>query len=95
MGTHLAIPHTTTLYNSYGYKQKNNYQYRNWKELNFTNVKFDFKLKDDIKKFFKLMVFKTTKRNKIYWNNLKELKDMNWYEPKVRFKNQIQIFHKS
>jgi acetolactate synthase I/II/III large subunit len=81
MGTHLAIPHTTTLYNSYAPQAKKIIINIDKEELKNTNVKFDFKLKDDIKNFLKWSLKQSIKNN-FYWHNLKELKEMNWYEPK-------------
>ena len=91
MGTHLAIPHTTTLYNLYAPQAKKLIINIDGEELNNTNVKFDFKLKDDIQNFLTWSL-KQPKRNKIYWNNLKELKDMNWYEPKLTKKPNSNKF---
>ena len=91
MGTHLAIPHTTTLYNSYAPKAKKIIINIDKEELKNTNVKFDFKLKDDIKNFLKWSLKQSIKNN-FYWGNLKEFKEMNWYEPKTTKKPNSNKF---
>ena len=80
MGTHLAIPHTTTLYDKYAANAKKILINIDKEELKNTNVKFNFKLQDDVKNFLKWSI-NQSKIKKFQWNNLNIFKEMNWYEP--------------
>ena len=81
LGTHLAIPHTTTLFKNYAPKAKKIIINIDKNELENTNVKFQLKIKDDVKNFLFWSLNKNNTFN-FLWKNKIELKDMNWYEPK-------------
>ena len=82
LGTHLSIPHTTTLFDNYAPKAKKIIINIDQDQLNNLNVKFDLKIKTDLKSFFEA----ANKTNYLFGSeNLFEnskLKNMNWYNPK-------------
>ena len=75
LGTHLAIPHTTTLYDSYVKKAKKIILNMNDNQINNLNLKFDLNISKDVKKYFDWLYRK--KINKKDWNNKKIYKGMN------------------
>lgn len=79
VGTHMAIPHTTTLYKNYAPKAKKiiiNIDSNQLKNLNF---KFDLKINMDAKEFINKIIKKVKKKKEI---KLLGNKKLNWYEPK-------------
>ena len=51
LGTHLSIPHTTTLYESYAKRAKKIIINIDGNQLKNLNIKFDLKIKSDLKYF--------------------------------------------
>jgi|TARA_B110000444_G_C18847486_1_gene603083 acetolactate synthase I/II/III large subunit len=92
LGTHLAIPHTTTLYDSYVKKAKKIIVNIDNNQINNLNLKFDLKICCDVKKYFDWLYRK--KINKKDWNNKKIYKGMNWYEPlEKKLVNSNSLIH--
>ncbi len=81
LGTHLSIPHTTTLYREYAKNAKKIIVNNDSNQLNNLNVKFDLQLEMDLTKFFE-KALKINKKSK-YMNewNYSEFKNENWYKP--------------
>ena len=80
LGTHLAIPHTTTLYETYAEKAKKIIINIDKDQMKNLNIKFDLKIHADVKDFLKFMVKqKNLKKQKILHHN----KKLNWYEFKT------------
>ncbi|MDA7697777.1 thiamine pyrophosphate-binding protein [Candidatus Pelagibacter sp.] len=81
LGTHLSIPHTTTLFKDYAPKAKKIIVNIDKDQLNNLNVNFDLKIHSDVGKF--LMTLNKRKSSyKNVWGNYKAYKDQNWYEQK-------------
>ena len=80
LGTHLQY-RTPTLFKNYAPKAKKIIINIDKNELENTNVKFQLKIKDDVKNFLFWSLNKNNTFN-FLWKNKIELKDMNWYEPK-------------
>tara|TARA_Y100000294_G_scaffold148865_1_gene145438 strand:+ start:2398 stop:4140 length:1743 start_codon:yes stop_codon:yes gene_type:complete len=86
LGTHLSIPHTTTLYKNYAPNSKKIIIDIDQDQLKNLNVKFDLKINDDLKKFVNWLINKNISTYK--WSNLEELKKMNWYlQKKIKYPN--------
>ncbi len=79
-GTHLSIPHTTTLFDSYAKQAKKIIVNIDKNQLNNLNVKFDLKINCDLELFFKTLLKKKLNFNN-EWRNLNQIKQLNWYEP--------------
>ncbi len=81
LGTHLAIPHTTTLYDTYALKAKKIIINIDKNQLKNLNLKFDLKILDDVKNFINFLTKQNNlKKNKdLYFN-----KKLNWYEFKSK-----------
>jgi acetolactate synthase-1/2/3 large subunit len=80
LGTHLSIPHTTTLYKNYApqaYKVIVNIDNNQLKNL---NVNFNLKIQKDCYFFIKEIKYKKIFKKK-KWNNFNRIKKMNWYYP--------------
>lgn len=94
LGSHLSIPHTTTLYEDYAPKAKKIIVNIDKNQLKNLNVKFDLKIYSDLKYFVNFLnKFKNKKR--FFWKNLDTLKSMNWYTPiKNNFPNSDVIINK-
>ncbi len=80
LGTHLAIPHTTTLFKNYAPNAKKIIVNIDKNELKNTNVKFDLKIEDNAINFINWLIKKKNYFN-FSWQSKKFLKDMNWYDP--------------
>ena len=81
LGTHLSIPHTTTLYSEYAKNSKKVIVNNDQDQLNNLNIKFDLHLIMDLKEFFdKALKFNNNVNSDNGWN-YPEFKDLNWYEP--------------
>jgi len=80
LGTHLAIPHTTTLFKNYAPNAKKIIINIDKNELKNTNVKFDLKIEDNAINFINWLIKKKNYFN-FSWQSKKFLKDMNWYDP--------------
>ena len=91
LGTHLPIPHTTTLYKTYAPKSKKVIINIDKNELKNLNVKFDLKICEDVKNFFN-WIHKKKFTNNFNWQNKKKYKSMNWYEPAITKKPNSDRF---
>ena len=91
LGTHLPIPHTTTLYKSYAPKSKKIIVNIDNNELKNLNVDFDLKIYGDVRSFFYWANNKKFKK-KFCWNNKNKYKSMNWYEPTLTKKPNSDRF---
>lgn len=80
LGTHLSIPHTTTLYSTYAQNAKKIIVNIDHNQLKNLNIKFDIKVQSDVGEFLKKINSK--KINKIINTSNKYYKNLNWYEPK-------------
>ncbi len=91
LGSHLSIPHTTTLYKNYAPKSKKIIVNIDKDQLENLNVKFDLKICADIKQF--LYKIKNKKLfNKSKWQNLEYFKQINWTNPKKNKKINSDFF---
>lgn len=79
LGTHLSIPHTTTLFDSYAPDARKLIVNIDPDQLDNLNVKFDLKLCADLNHYLHWILNKNIKGNA--WPNAAEFKSMNWYEP--------------
>ena len=80
LGTHLSIPHTTTLYETYAKSAKKIIVNIDKNQLSNLNLKFDLKILADLNLFLKsLLKKKINFINK--WDKLSDFKNMNWYDP--------------
>ena len=80
LGTHLSIPHTTTLYSTYAKNAKKIIVNIDKNQLRNLNIKFDIKINSDVGNFLK-KINSTKIKKKINITN-KYFKSLNWYEPK-------------
>jgi acetolactate synthase-1/2/3 large subunit len=80
LGTHLSIPHTTTLFDDFAQQAKKIIVNIDSDQLENLNVKFDIKLNEDVNTYINWLICQDIK--KFSWPNLKEFKNQNWYEPK-------------
>jgi acetolactate synthase-1/2/3 large subunit len=81
LGTHLSIPHTTTLFDNFAPQAKKIIVNIDSDQLENLNVKFDIKLNEDVNTYIDWLICQDMK--KFSWPNLKEFKNQNWYEPKA------------
>lgn len=80
LGTHLSIPHTTTLYKTYAQNAKKIIVNIDKNQLLNLNLSFDLKILADLNFFYKALQNKKIKfKNK--WENLSVFQQMNWYDP--------------
>ncbi len=93
LGTHLAIPHTTTLYKDYAPKSKKIIINIDKHQLQNLNVKFDLKIQDDVENF---LYWASDKKNKFnfFHKEILKFKKNNWYEPKKTQKPNSNAFIK-
>jgi len=91
LGTHLSIPHTTTLYRNFSPNSKKIIVNIDKDQLKNLNVKFDIKIHSDCKIFFEKIISKIKKKeNKALFN----YKNLNWYEPtKKKLPNSNTFIH--
>ncbi len=80
LGTHLSIPQTTTLTESYARNSKKIIVNIDKNQLDNLSIKFNCKINGDIGNYLELLNLKKIK--KFYWTNLDKFKKMNWYLPK-------------
>jgi acetolactate synthase-1/2/3 large subunit len=91
LGSHLPIPHTTTLYKNYAPRSKKIIVNIDKDQLKNLNVKFDLKICADTKQF--LFKIKNKKLfNRLSWQNLEHLKQINWVNPKKTKKINSDFF---
>lgn len=81
LGTHLSIPHTTTLFDSYAPQAKKIIVNIDQDQLDNLNVRFDLKIKGDLNAYLEWLA--TQKLKTFHWPDLKTFKEANWYFPKV------------
>ena len=81
VGTHLSIPHTTTLYDNYSPNSKKIIVNIDPNQLENLNVKFDLKINLDAKLFLE-KINKSIKKKES--NKLGHLKKINWYQPSIK-----------
>jgi acetolactate synthase-1/2/3 large subunit len=79
IGTHLSIPHTTTLYESYAHNAKKIIVNIDNDQLKNLNVNFDLKILGNLENFLDSIHNKIKIKKDNYLFNFKSL---NWYEPK-------------
>ena len=79
IGTHLSIPHTTTLYESYAHNAKKIIVNIDNDQLKNLNVNFDLKILGNLENFLDSINNKIKIKKNNYLFNFKSL---NWYEPK-------------
>ncbi len=89
VGSHLSIPHTTTLYQNYAKQAKKIIINIDEDQLKNLNVKFDIKIKEDAKKFFEKIL---TKIDIKLESPLIKFKSLNWYYPKSQKKPNSNVF---
>ncbi len=82
LGTHLSIPHTTTLYENYAPNAKKVIVNIDKDQMKNLNIKFDLKIHTDVGEFLKIISNKQYKFEN-FWKNCNNLKKENWYEPKI------------
>ena len=92
IGTHLSIPHTTTLYKSYSPNSKKIIINIDKNQLNNLNINFDLKINLDAKIFFEKIKNKI-KQKKLC--KLIKLKKLNWYEPQQKKFPNSNVFIKN
>lgn len=80
LGTHLSIPHTTTLFSSYAPQAKKIVVNIDADQLADLNIEFDLKLHEDVNAYIEWLSDKDIK--KFDWPDIMELKVRNWYVPK-------------
>ncbi len=91
LGTRLAIPHTTTLFNNYAPKSRKVIIDIDKNELKYSNVKFDLKVHDQLENFLKWILNKKLKFD-FNWDNKEFYKEKNWYNQKTRLKPNSNTF---
>jgi acetolactate synthase I/II/III large subunit len=79
IGTHLSIPHTTTLYESYAQNAKKIIINIDNDQLKNLNVNFDLKILGNLESFLNSVHNKVNVKKNNYLFNFKSF---NWYEPK-------------
>ena len=85
LGTHLSIPHTTTLYDSYAKKSKKIIINIDNDQLKNLNIKFDLKLNYDVASFLMELNRKKIKKKVA---SINKYQSQNWYTPR-EYKNYI------
>ena len=91
LGTHLSIPHTTTLYHNYAPNSKKIIVNIDKDQLKNLNVKFDLKINSDVSHFLE-KIDKKKVCPEISWTNLKKYKEKNWYNIKKSKKINSNVF---
>ena len=79
-GTHLSIPHTTTLFEDYAPDAKKIIVNIDQDQLDNLNVKFDLQILSDIKEHIEWLYDQSIAEAE--WDKLKTYKDANWYTTK-------------
>ena len=93
LGTHLSIPHTTTLFDGYATQAKKIIVNIDQDQLDNLNVNFDLKIRGDVNAYLAWLASGELKT--FNWPDLKLLKDTNWYEPKANDRpNSNTYIHK-
>lgn len=81
LGTHLSIPHTTTLFEDYAPDAKKIIVNIDINQLNNLNVDFDLKIHADLKHFFEEMIKNQYIHNTEILFESEKFKKLNWYAP--------------
>jgi acetolactate synthase I/II/III large subunit len=81
LGTHLSIPHTTTLFDSYAPQAKKVIVNIDEDQLDNLNVQFDLKIKGDVATYIEWLSKENIK--KFNWPDASVFKGQNWYNPDV------------
>ncbi len=93
LGTHLSIPHTTTLFDSYAPQAKKIIINIDQDQLDNLNVNFDLKIRGDLNEYLDWLSAQTLKT--FHWMDIKKFKKDNWYLPKTGDRPNSNIyFHK-
>ncbi|MDC0059762.1 thiamine pyrophosphate-binding protein [Pelagibacteraceae bacterium] len=92
LGTHLSIPHTTTLFENYAPKSRKIIVNIDQNQLKNLNVKFDLKINSDVNKFVNWLLKKNIKPYQ--WKYLNTFKRINWYTPKKNKYPNSNVFIK-
>ena len=79
LGTHLSLPHTTTLLDSYAPQAKKIIVNIDPDQLENLNVNFDVKINEDVNAFLEWLCMKNIPKYK--WLEMAEIKKQNWYLP--------------
>ena len=90
LGTHLSIPHTTTLFDSYAPQAKKVIVNIDGDQLDNLNVKFDLKILGDVAKYIKWLSKEDIKE--ISWPDISVFKEQNWYSPKINQSPNSNIY---
>lgn len=90
-GTHLGVPHTTTLYESYAPNAKKIIINIDADQLKHLNVHFDFKYLADLNDFFSILKPVEIHASSRHWNGA-ALKELNWYDPETINRPNSNIF---
>ncbi|MBF0613999.1 MAG: thiamine pyrophosphate-binding protein [Magnetococcales bacterium] len=81
LGTHLSIPHTTTLYDNYAPQAKKIIVNIDQDQLDNLNVRFDLKIRGDVNRYLEWLASQELKS--FVWPDLAQFKSANWYLPKT------------
>lgn len=79
LGTHLSIPHTTTLFDSYAPNALKIIVNIDQDQLDNLNVHFDLKVRSDLNEYLKWLAGQPLKN--FCWPDAQVFKSRNWYEP--------------
>jgi len=90
LGTHLSIPHTTTLFDSYAPQAKKVIVNIDGDQLDNLNVKFDLKILGDVAKYINWLSKEDIKE--ISWPDISVFKEQNWYSPKINQSPNSNIY---
>ncbi len=92
LGTHLAIPHTTTLYDNYAPQAKkiavNIDQHQ---VLNHSNIVFDLIINSDLREFLRKASYNKHRSN---WS-ISKFKDKNWYVPSQKVLPNSNVWNRA
>lgn len=92
IGTHLSIPHTTTLYEKYSPNSKKIIINVDKNQLKNLNINFDLKINMDAKTYFEKIKSKVKAKK---FCKLLKLKNLNWYEPSQKKYPNSNVFIKN
>lgn len=79
LGTHLSIPHTTTLYDGYAPQARKAIVNIDQDQLDNLNIPFDLKIQADLGPFIDRLDVSTPPAHG--WTNLETYRSANWHEP--------------
>ena len=80
LGSHLSIPHTTTLFDSYSPQAKKIIVNIDQDQLDNLNLRFDLKIHGDVNAYLEWLA--TQELKTFHWKQLNTFKEANWYFPK-------------